>query len=300
MSFLNEVIYVWFKDKKYSVPRVRYSELIQKTVLSAMPCNYDINFIQMSLSTESQYFTVLNQNKLYSFRISSHETSKASNAKSFITNDYQDFKDLRLSIKRFLESDNYITIKIQHLLLLMFLQKAADEKIKVRFQAQQLILDDKVYSLSKGGINGTVEGLINFGLVYYDTERKSLKNSGSGRALLNKNVNEEFNDIRHLTLTLMDYVSLAADFSKRNELNKELRNRRIENDYPENAVEASLGNNSYVWFIPKRFRGKINLNDRVKVMTTRGSKVVIVKKLLEVDDETKKLMNPVIKILTED
>ncbi len=54
----------------------RWSELIQDTVKKVMPEGYKFNYVQCSQTTESIYFSILNENKLYYFRISSHHRKK--------------------------------------------------------------------------------------------------------------------------------------------------------------------------------------------------------------------------------
>ena len=43
----------------------RWSELVQNTVKKVMPDGYHFNYIQCSQTTESIYFSILNENRLY-------------------------------------------------------------------------------------------------------------------------------------------------------------------------------------------------------------------------------------------
>ncbi|EGP5220354.1 hypothetical protein EGW65_09695 [Enterococcus faecium] len=45
---------------------------MQQTVKSAMSEGYKFNFVQSSVSTESIYFSILSESRLFHFRISSH------------------------------------------------------------------------------------------------------------------------------------------------------------------------------------------------------------------------------------
>lgn len=57
--------------------------------------------------------------------------------------------------------------------------------------------------------------------------------------------------------------------------------------YPENAIKAHFGdaNHMYSWFIPKRFRGKINAGDQVKVLNRNSTDVVMITDIYVEDED---------------
>lgn len=71
---------------------------MQKTVKSAMPEVFKFNFIQPSTSTESIYFSILSENRLFNFRISSHAKKTDVDIYTFRTDNYKNFNDLSRSI----------------------------------------------------------------------------------------------------------------------------------------------------------------------------------------------------------
>ncbi|BDR32282.1 hypothetical protein NUITMVRE18_27750 [Enterococcus faecium] len=94
MNILNEKRYVWFAGKKYITTFKRLSELMQQTVKSAMPEGYKFNFVQSSVSTESIYFSILSESRLFHFRISSHVKKTDVDIYTFRTNNYKNLTEL--------------------------------------------------------------------------------------------------------------------------------------------------------------------------------------------------------------
>ncbi|HBK6809381.1 TPA: hypothetical protein LND95_002957, partial [Enterococcus faecium] len=53
------------------------------------------------------------------------------------------------------------------------------------------------------------------------------------------------------------------------------------------------------WFIPKRFRGKINAGDQVKVLNRNSTDVVMITDIYVEDEVIIKYMKPVIKLVNK-
>ncbi|EMF0600183.1 TPA: hypothetical protein J8V30_002952, partial [Enterococcus faecium] len=58
-------------------------------------------------------------------------------------------------------------------------------------------------------------------------------------------------------------------------------------------------NHMYSWFIPKRFRGKINAGDQVKVLNRNSTDVVMITDIYVEDEDIIKYMKPVIKLVNK-
>lgn len=113
-------IYVWFNGKKYMTTNKRWSELVQNTVKKVMPDGYHFNYIQCSQTTESIYFSILNENRLYYFRVSSHHRKKREdNVTTFLSGKYNGFKELSEAIGEYLKSNRFVRISDKHILILL-------------------------------------------------------------------------------------------------------------------------------------------------------------------------------------
>lgn len=119
VNILNEKRYVWFAGKKYITTFKRLSELMQQTVKSAMPEGYKFNFVQSSVSTESIYFSILSESRLFQFRISSHVKKTDVDIYTFRTNNYKNLNDLSRSISEYLKGNSYLKIRFSHILILL-------------------------------------------------------------------------------------------------------------------------------------------------------------------------------------
>ncbi len=92
---------------------------MQQTVKSAMPEGYKFNFVQSSVSTESIYFSILSESRLFHFRISSHVKKTDVDIYTFRTNNYKNLNDLSRSISEYLKGNSYLKIRFSHILILL-------------------------------------------------------------------------------------------------------------------------------------------------------------------------------------
>ncbi|NBA62683.1 hypothetical protein [Enterococcus mundtii] len=301
MNILNEKRYIWFAGEKYITTFKRLSELMQQSVKSAMPEGYKFNFVQSSVSTESIYFSILSESRLFHFRISSHAKKTDADIYTFRTNNYKNFNDLSRSISEYLKGNNYLNIRFSNILILLpYLN-----------QNFTLIQVDKSFiaSASQGKMNITSNktsrlllALLGYGILYRDDQNDQILITRAGRSLLmkyEKFIPKDFQILQLESMRLEDLFRLAEDDKYRFEVLKIQKNELLNKLHPENAIKAHFGeaNHMYSWFIPKRFRGKINAGDQVKVLNRNSTDVVIVIGIYVEDEDRIKSMKPVIKLV---
>ncbi|WP_258551559.1 hypothetical protein, partial [Enterococcus faecium] len=116
-----------------------------------------------------------------------------------------------------------------------------------------------------------------------------------------KFIPEDFQNLQLENMRLEDLFRLAEDDKYRFEVLKIQKNELLNKLYPENAIKAHFGdaNHMYSWFIPKRFRGKINAGDQVKVLNRNSTDVVMITDIYVEDEDIIKYMKPVIKLVTK-
>ncbi|BDP62290.1 hypothetical protein EfmJHP38_32280 (plasmid) [Enterococcus faecium] len=303
MNILNEKRYVWFAGKKYITTFKRLSELMQQTVKSAMPEGYKFNFVQSSVSTESIYFSILSESRLFHFRISSHVK------KTDV--DYRDDQNGQILINRagrsliseYLKGNSYLKIRFSHILILL-------PYLNENFT---LIQVDKSFIASgnQGNMNITSNktsrvllALMANHMYSWDDQNGQILINRAGRSLLmkyRKFIPEDFQNLQLENMRLEDLFRLAEDDKYRFEVLKIQKNELLNKLYPENAIKAHFGdaNHMYSWFIPKRFRGKINAGDQVKVLNRNSTDVVMITDIYVEDEDIIKYMKPVIKLVNK-
>lgn len=303
VNILNEKRYVWFAGKKYITTFKRLSELMQQTVKSAMPEGYKFNFVQSSVSTESIYFSILSESRLFHFRISSHVKKTDVDIYTFRTNNYKNLNDLSRSISEYLKGNSYLKIRFSHILILL-------PYLNENFT---LIQVDKSFIASgnQGNMNITSNktsrvllALMGYGILYRDDQNGQILINRAGRSLLmkyRKFIPEDFQNLQLENMRLEDLFRLAEDDKYRFEVLKIQKNELLNKLYPENAIKAHFGdaNHMYSWFIPKRFRGKINAGDQVKVLNRNSTDVVMITDIYVEDEDIIKYMKPVIKLVNK-
>lgn len=301
VNILNEKRYVWFAGKKYITTFKRLSELMQQTVKSAMPEGYKFNFVQSSVSTESIYFSILFERRLFHFRISSHAKKTDADIYTFRTDHYENFDDLSRSISEYLKGNNYLKIRFSHILILL------------PYLNEKFILIHVGKSFTASGNQGEVNiisnkisrlllALMGYGILYRDDQNGQILVTRAGRSLLmkyRKFIPEEFQNLQLESILLEDLFRLAEDDKYRLKVLKIQKKELLDKLYPENAIKAHFGDatHMYSWFIPKRFRGKIKAGDQVKVLNRNSTDVVRVIDSYVEDEDRIKSMKPVIKLV---
>lgn len=98
-----------------------------------------------------------------------------------------------------------------------------------------------------------------------------------------------------------DLFRLVEDDKYRYEVLKIKKNELLNKLYPENAIKVRFSDSThmYSWFIPKRFRGKINAGDQVKVLNRDSIVVVTVTDIYAGNEDKIKSMKPVIKFVNK-
>ncbi|WP_167824528.1 hypothetical protein, partial [Enterococcus faecium] len=222
MNILNEKRYVWFAGKKYITTFKRLSELMQQTVKSAMPEGYKFNFVQSSVSTESIYFSILSESRLFHFRISSHVKKTDVDIYTFRTNNYKNLNDLSRSISEYLKGNSYLKIRFSHILILL-------PYLNENFT---LIQVDKSFIASgnQGNMNITSNktsrvllALMGYGIFYRDDQNGQILITRAGRSLLmkyRKFIPEDFQNLQLENMCLEDLFRLAEDDKYRFEVLK--------------------------------------------------------------------------------
>ncbi|EJX55075.1 TPA: hypothetical protein IVO84_000389 [Enterococcus faecium] len=282
----------------------RWSELVQNTVKKVMPDGYHFNYIQCSQTTESIYFSILNENRLYYFRVSSHHRKKREdNVTTFLSGKYNGFKELSEAIGEYLKSNRFVRISDKHILILLLY---LNNSFKLFWR------DDTFYYIENGmdiysGINGIlkhyIKALLRYGVLYQENLSNQIKISNSGKSLLakyKKLLSPIYKGIDMEAVNSETLFNLVVDEKFANEFFKSEKIERLNNLFPENAIKAYVDNNKsrlYNWFIPKRLRGKIKIGDQVKVINLNHTKIVTVTELYIAEKEEITKMKPVIKIL---
>lgn len=303
---LNEKIYVWFGKRRYVVTRERFFILVQNAVKGAMPEGFKTNFIFTSKTTESQYFSVFNQNKAYYFRISSHHNKrKEYNVKSFLTSDYENFKDLGNSIRSYFEEEeDFVRLNINHFLFLNFLKNSSDKGFSAEYKRKLLIVFNHeksiLFNLSKRS-EKIIRSMVRFGFIDYESEENIIKTTRATTALLQRATSilpsEELVYFKDQKISLEESFQIANDLDFRIDWKKQSMIKVLNDKFPENVIKGHVENNGnvYSWFIPKRLRGKIKIGDKVKV--ANRNKPVIVDSLYIEGEKNIESMEPVYKIL---
>lgn len=282
MNILNEKRYVWFAGKKYITTFKRLSELMQQTVKSSMPEGYKFNFVQSSVSTESIYFFILSESRLFYFRISSHGKKTDADIYTFRT-------------------DNYFKIRFSHILILL---PYLNENFTLIHVDKSFIASGNQgeVNITSNKISRLLLALMGYGILYRDDQNGQILVTRAGRSLLmkyRKFIPEEFRNLQLESILLEDLFRLAEDDKYRLEVLKIQKKGLLDKLYPENAIKAHFGDDThmYSWFIPKRFRGKIKAGDQVKVLNRNSTDVVRVIDSYIEDEDRIKSMKPVIKLV---
>lgn len=181
---LDDKRYVWFGGKPYYTTARRLTELMQQAVHEAMPEDFTINFIQTSNTSESMYFSILQGQRLFSFRISSHrQRGSQLKVKTFLTTKYQNFSGLKEALRDYFASDGGCKILPTHLAMLAI---NAHEDYKIKSSGGQYIIvsGGHVVAAPKERVTHLVRSLLSEGLLFSEEESDVINSSFAGESLL--------------------------------------------------------------------------------------------------------------------
>lgn len=181
---LDDKRYVWFGGKPYYTTARRLTELMQQAVREAMPEDFTINFIQASNISESMYFSILQGQRLFSFRISSHrQRGSQLKVKTFLTTKYQNFSGLKEALRDYFASDGGCKILPTHLAMLA-INSLEEYKIKSSGGQYIIVSGGHVVAASKERVTHLVRSLLSEGLLFSEEESDVIHTSIAGESLL--------------------------------------------------------------------------------------------------------------------
>lgn len=190
MGVLSGNIIVLFGGKKYVTTRARFSALIAKAVKKALPEGYVLSSIQASTTTESQYVSIVCNERFYALRISSHvRINNKYTGEEILTNDCADFSELILAIQNLLvKSHRYLRLNMKHYLVLYAIQNLSHEQVvlfdrEANPQTFQLIDAGRDFELSNTKFSQLTKAMINYSLVTM-TEDKEVIATHAGNQLI--------------------------------------------------------------------------------------------------------------------